>query len=85
MKALVGAILAAALTSGCSSIWSRGLVQDEQGKVLQNVSVSVKSVAPPEAWCGDRHVRLLSLPDTVHKGQRRFGSGDQRRCRHRDG
>ena len=38
-------IVAASLTSGCASIWSRGLVQDDQGQVLPAASVRVSSVA----------------------------------------
>jgi hypothetical protein len=39
------AVAAAALTSGCASIWSRGIVLDEQGKILTSATVTVASAA----------------------------------------
>ena len=38
-------LAAAALASGCSSIWSRGFVEDEQGRVVARASVRVTSAA----------------------------------------
>ena len=47
MRSLATALfaIAAGLTSGCASIWSRGIVLDEQGHIVKNASVTVTSVA----------------------------------------
>jgi hypothetical protein len=47
MRGLAAAITVAAtaLTSGCASIWSRGIVLDEQGHLVRTASVTVTSEA----------------------------------------
>ena len=48
MRLCAGAVLGAALTSGCASIWSRGIVLNEQRQILTHSSVSVTSVTGSE-------------------------------------
>jgi hypothetical protein len=70
----VGAILAAsALGSGCASIWSRGIVQDEQGRVVSHASVRVVGAdSETVAAASTDEFGCFLIGRLPPKGQRRF-------------
>ncbi len=71
---LVVALPAVWLTAGCASIWTRGIVQDEQGGLVATASVRVVSVAGsnPVAMASTDMFGCFLVSHFAPRGERRF-------------